>query len=249
MAQYISGVKEQSSHADYREDVSLNKKKLFKIINNDCLKFKDKIKDYELLILDPPFDQWDKVPKFCNKTILCFTNFQNREKITDIYGTPKIEIIWHFKDGRWVSHNFPRLTHENILIYGKTDNAFVGETNINTPIKKGKGHIGKTKMQERIYYPKEKKQLNSVLEYPRNVQTGVWSKPKALINDLINFINPSSVCDPFMGSGVVAELCAEYNINYLGIEKDKTIFLNTENKLNKIFNQLDFFLEKQYVHE
>ena len=217
--------------------------KVFEIINDDCLNLKNKIKNYELLILDPPFDQWGKVPKFNNKTIICFTNFQNREKITNIYGTPKIELIWHFKDGRWVSNNFPRLTHENILIYGKTDNAFVGEINKNTPMKKGKGHIGKTKMKERIYYPKEKKQLNSVLEYPRNVQTGVWVKPKLLINDLINFINPLSVCDCFMGSGVTGEICAEYCINYLGIEKDKTIFLNTKNKLNKIFNQLDFFLE------
>ena len=75
------------------------------------------------------------------------------------------------------------------------------------------------------------------------MQTRVWAKPKLLINDLINFINPLSVCDCFMGSGVTGEICAEYCINYLGIEKDKTIFLNTKNKLNKIFNQLDFFLE------
>ena len=75
----------------------------------------------------PSFDKWNEMQKIPVKAkpMICFTNFQNRHHL---FGNPKFEMIWHFKDGRWVSNKMPRHTHEHILIYGELRyDAFTGE--------------------------------------------------------------------------------------------------------------------------
>ena len=157
----------------------------------DCQELLPTLKN-DFVFLDPPFNIYEEIKFPWFETCLAFTNWQNRKHITNKIGEPRIEMIWHFADGRWVSPNMPRITHESILIYGKTGYADVGEKNTlyGQKIKKGMGSIGKDNLGERIYEPKERKQLNSVLTYPRNVNSdlGCWSKPLNLIYTLFKFV-------------------------------------------------------------
>lgn len=61
-----------------------------------------------------------------------------------------------------------------------------------------------------------------------------WRKPPSIIKRLLlnhyDYTNPY-VFDPFMGSGVVAEVCQSMGIPYIGIEKDKIEFENTRSLL------------------
>tara|TARA_R100000808_G_C2085415_1_gene107763 strand:- start:51 stop:719 length:669 start_codon:yes stop_codon:yes gene_type:complete len=217
------------------------------LVNADYRDYLDLKTKHDFLFLDPPFDIYKDIelPNF--KTCVAFSNWQNRGFVTKKLGEPRIEMIWHFEDGRWVSHNMPRITHENILIYGETGNANVGNKNSShgSKIKKGISSIGKSKLGKRIYEPKERKQLNSVLCYPRNVSSelGVWSKPTNLIFNIFEFIGKKQVVDPFMGSGTAAIVSLKLNINYLGIEKDKKIFDLACNRVEKFLDQKDLFLK------
>lgn len=184
---------------------------------------------YDLAMFDPPFDKWvdvSVIPKA--KTYVCFTNFQNRHHVVNLFGNPKFEMIWHFMDGRWVSNKMPRHTHEHILIYGELRyDAFTGEPIENRkPIKKGKGSIGKdTNLGERTYHPRERKMLNSVITVPRNVgkELGVWGKPIDLVLPIMEWLtdNGETVWDGFAGSGTFGCVAKALNLEYVGIEIDE----------------------------
>ena len=203
--------------------------------------------DIDLLFLDPPFNLYEQIhiPNF--KTCIAFTNWQNRGYLTTKLGEPRIEMIWHFADGRWVSPNMPRITHESILIYGTTDNANVGIENIlhGKKIKKGIGSIGADKLGPRVYEPKKRKQLNSVLIYPRNVNSelGCWSKPVDLLHNLFEFSGDRQIVDPFMGSGSAAIAAIKLNQKYIGIEKDIKTFDNACYRIDAFLKQGDLFRE------
>tara|TARA_R100000231_G_scaffold139111_1_gene119283 strand:+ start:1438 stop:2124 length:687 start_codon:yes stop_codon:yes gene_type:complete len=206
------------------------------ITNIDCYSISHE-KEYDLAMLDPPFDKWNEMQKIPvkAKTYVCFTNFQNRHHVQNIFGNPKFEMIWHFKDGRWVSNKMPRHTHEHILIYGELRyDAFTGEiSNNRKPIKKGKGSIGRdTDLGERTYTPRERKMLNSVIEIPRNVgkELGVWGKPIDLIYPIMSWLTEEneSVWDGFAGSGTFGCVAKSLSLQYDGfeIDKDTTIAAN-----------------------
>ena len=177
----------------------------------------------DLIVLDPPFEIWGETPIYDAKSIVCFTNFRYRHYVEMRYGEPRMELIWHFKDGRWTSHKLPRTTHETILYYGESGEAYVGERQDQTPKKKGKGSIGVHKMQERVYTPRPNKALNSVLCYPRNVSNpfGCWGKPLKLMEDIIKWSGAQSVFDPYAGSGTTARACSNLAIPCVMIEKNK----------------------------
>lgn len=201
---------------------------------------------YDLVIYDPPFNEWDKITKIipANNTI-CFTNFQNRHHVEALFGIPKFEIIWYFKDGRWVSHNMPRLTHQSILIYGGLKNhAYVGETNTDrTPVNKGRGCVGKDKLEERIYTPRDRKMLNSVIEIPRNVgkQLGVWGKPLPLCTQLLEWLCSTGdrVFDPYAGSGSFACAAFDLGIKYIGCEIDFDTHQKAMERISKHTNAIE----------
>lgn len=204
---------------------------------------------YDLAIFDPPFNIWNSIKKIPKaKNYLCFTNFQNRSFVEKIFGKPKFELIWYFKDGRWVSNNMPRITHENILIYGELKNsAFTGNINTNKKsVKKGKSCIGKDKnLGNRIYTPKEFKMLNSVLEVPRDVKKplGVWSKPLKLVMPLMKWLvnKNDKVFDGYMGSGTFAICCHDLNVNYTGYEICENNFKIANDRVNAHTAQLRLY--------
>jgi DNA modification methylase len=147
-----------------------------------------------------------------------------------MFGVPKFELIWFFRDGRWVSHNMPRLTHEHIMIYGELrHDAYTGKHNADrNPMKKGKGCIGKDKnLGNRIYTPKDRKLLNSVIEVPRHVgkELGVWGKPIDLIKPIMEWLTckGETVWDGFAGSGTFAVVAKDLELEYDGYEIDKSV--------------------------
>ena len=178
---------------------------------------------HDLLFLDPPFNAYEKArfPRF--STTLAFTNWQNRDAVTSILGTPRCELVWHFSVGRWTSHKLPRQTHELILAYGQTGEAYVGEEQDTTPIKKSRGCVGKSFMGPRMYRPRPRKILGSVINCPRAVNgpLGAWGKPLPLIKTLLEWADRESVLDPFCGGGTTLLAARELGITAVGIELDE----------------------------
>ena len=190
----------------------------------ECEDVRDQMQNAPAVFLDPPFDKWNEVKSWPNKTKVCFTNWQNRAAVEKLFGVPRCEIVWHFRDGRWVSHNMPRITHETILIYGPTGSAYVGEMNADrTPRNKGNGCVGRDKLAERIYTPRERKALNSVLEYPRNVsgEMGCWGKPVALMRDLLAWLDVPEIADPYAGACSASVAARELGIRVIASERDE----------------------------
>jgi site-specific DNA-methyltransferase (adenine-specific) len=181
-----------------------------------------------LLVADPPFDLWtdlgDLVAGHESRTVAAFTSFQHRHAVESALGRARVEIVWHFRDGRWVSHSFPRLCHTSILVYGDVGDAYVGdEIHDRTPQRKGLGSVGKDVMAMHTYRPRERKILNSVIEAPRTVADGVWAKPAAVVAPLLAWLaDPEQVViDPFMGGGSVLRAAKDLGIPAIGVELDE----------------------------
>lgn len=175
-----------------------------------------------LLILDPPFDLWADVPKVEAATVVAFTSWQHRRHVEALYGVPRTELIWSFDDGRWVSHQLPRITHETILVYGPTASAYVGDRTDGIPRRKGAGHVGRDLMPERTYVPRDRKALGSVMAFPRDVSTGVWTKPLPLIQRLVEWCHTDGyVLDPYAGSGTTLVAAKSLGLRSIGIEIDE----------------------------
>jgi hypothetical protein len=216
------------------------------IVNSD---YKNGSGIYDLAMLDPPFDIWkniDWIPKA--KTYCCFTNFQNRHHVEKLFGIPKFEIIWYFKNGRWVNHKMPRLTHEHILIYGELRyDAYTGEfNNDRKPMKKGKGCIGRDKnLGDRVYIPRERKILNSVMEVSRNVRNelGLWGKPIELVKPIMEWLTCENekVYDGFAGSGTFGVIAKELKLQYEGFEINETTCEKANKRIQQSTKKLSLF--------
>ncbi|MGB1611456.1 MAG: DNA methyltransferase [Flavobacteriaceae bacterium] len=202
--------------------------------------YRDISTDADIAVYDPPFDIWKDVEIVTNaKTTICFTNHKNRKFVEQKLGYPKIELIWHFKDGRWVSHKHPRHTHEYIMVYGDIANeCYVGDLVENrTPVNKGFGCVGRDKLAKRVYTPRERKMLNSVIEIPRNVgkTMGVWGKPKKLVDQILDWLGYENAVlwDGFAGSGVFGRSAIERGMHYIGCDIETGEFSISDQKQNK----------------
>ena len=193
------------------------------------ISYRENTGTFDVAVFDPPFDIWEEIDYIPEaKTYICFTNFQNRHFVDALFGVPRFEMIWYFKDGRWVSHKMPRHTHEHILIYGELKNeAYTGAYNWDfTPQKKGRGSIGRDKnLAERYYIPRKRKILNSVIEVPRRTTNtlGIWEKPEKLVMPIFEWLisEGDNVWDGFAGSGIFGVCCKKLKANYFGSELDK----------------------------
>ena len=212
----------------------------------DCREILPTLGRADLIVADPPFDEWTQI-KLPEHTLMCFTNWQNRHKITDQFGNPRIEMIWHFSDGRWVSPNMPRITHESILIYGKTGDAAVGDRNPDAgrSISKGHSSLGKDKIAGRIYTPKERRHIDSVQVFPRNVSgpLGVWTKPVALMERLVEFSGAATILDPFLGSGTTGVAALRLGRQFVGIEVDPDHFDIACKRIEAVWREPRLFQE------
>ena len=66
-------------------------------------------------------------------------------------------------------------------------------------------------------------------------------KPVALMKWVLSMINPTSVLDPFMGSGPVGVACEEMGIPYIGIEIDETYFNTAKERITEASKQMRLF--------
>lgn len=66
-------------------------------------------------------------------------------------------------------------------------------------------------------------------------------KPVALMKWVLSLINPSSVLDPFMGSGPVGVACADMGIPYVGIEINETYFNTARERITEASKQMRLF--------
>lgn len=215
----------------------------------DCKKMGELINDAEVLIADPPYNEWQNtILPFCNRTVLAFTNYQNRTRCeAAISRQLRTELIWHFPDGRWVSPSLPRQNHANILVFGETGSADAGEKQCRPIQRKGQSAIGTWKQEGRIYDPKPRAHIPSVITLPRNMSNaaGGFGKPVALLELLIRWIGGDSVCDPFMGSGTTGVACVNLGRKFIGIEKEPKYFNIACQRIQDAVNQPRLFDDQE----
>jgi DNA modification methylase len=206
---------------------------MVEIYQGDCRNVLPEIdcEEFGLLFLDPPFNVYEEFsiedfPK--TKTIIAFTNPKNRFAVYEMLGKPRFELIWNMgvKDGRWNTHKGPLAIHEAILVYGETGEAYVGDYNTDRTPRKLKGSVGSGEWkatEDKWYVPRERKLLTSVLSYPQDKdnQIGRWGKPLAMVERLIEWVDPDSIIDPFMGSGTTLVAGRNLKIPTVGIELEQ----------------------------
>ena len=158
------------------------------IYNGDCLSIMPLLStggfdEFDLLFLDAPFQiykdfQKEDFPE--TKTVVAFTNSPNVHYLYEMFGKPRFELIWKMgnTNARWTTHYGPLTVHETILVWGETGEAYVGEYNKNrVPVKTS------SRWGEKIYTPRERKMIYSVLEYPQdggNASNGMGRMGKPL---------------------------------------------------------------------
>ena len=201
----------------------------------------------DVLIADPPYDIWADVSlNFNNETVVAFTNYQNRHSCEHAIARKlRTEVVWHYPDGRWVSESLPRQTHAAILIYGRTATAAAGDLQYKKTQRKGDSAIGTWKQQGRVYVPKDRGHLASVITMPRNMSNdaGGFGKPVALIEMLLRYIGANSVADPFMGSGTTGVAALKNGYRFVGVERDKKLFEIACERIKAAYQQPSLFEE------
>jgi hypothetical protein len=178
---------------------------------------------WDVLLLDPPFDQWTNVPELDGRTVIAFTTHQHRPEVERRYGKPRTELVWVSDTGRWVSHNLPLIRHETILVYGETGESYVGDKTDGIPVRKGGGSVGRDTYATRTYVPRDRKALTSVMEYSRDLSAplGVWQKPLGMISRLLEWSAGRGVLDPYAGSGTTLVAAKALGIRAVGVEIDE----------------------------
>ena len=208
------------------------------IYNDDCLSIMPLLwtggyEEFDLLFLDAPFQiykdfQKEDFPE--TKTVVAFTNSSNVHYLYELFGKPRFELIWKMgnRNARCTPHYGPLTVHETILVWGETGEAYVGEYNtdrtprkIGSNIRSGEGRLSGHK----IYTPRERKMIYSVLDYPQdggNASNGMgrMGKPLKLMEILLEWVNPKTILDPFMGSVTTLEASRNLGMHTIGIEKE-----------------------------
>ena len=188
---------------------------------------------FDLLFLDPPFQIYKDLEKELfpvTKTVVAFSNAANVHYLYEMFGKPRFELIWKMGNGnaRWTTHYGPLTVHENILVWGETGEAYVGEYNTDFTPRKLRSNIGSGDDRLdgfKIYTPRERKLIYSVLDFPQdggNASNGMgrMGKPLKLMELLLEWINPETILDPFMGSGTTLEAGRNLKMHTIAIEKE-----------------------------
>lgn len=215
--------------------------------NELILELKDNSVD--LIILDPDYQDWDKL---CNDgfidqcirvlkksgNIICFTkqpfDYNLRNNINHLF---RREFVWTFSNGgAWVSKKMPLVSFQKLFWLTKSKEFYVN-------VRTGLNYNPKTKNVKRKNkvwegYNEEGKDFNLSEEgtwirdhyHFNKPHTGkIPSKPKELIRILINCFSPDNgiVLDPFMGSGISYIVSKELERDFIGFEIE-------QERINKI---------------
>jgi site-specific DNA-methyltransferase (adenine-specific) len=199
------------------------------IYHGDCREILPHLKPAgrpDLLILDPPFTEWEHVEHVDARTVLAFTSWQHRHHAEALYGRPRTEVVWHFLDGRWVSHHLPITTHATILVWGELNEVYVGEEQDQTPRKiAAHSHMPRMVSPRTQYVPRPRKALTSVLIHPHNPTgqpLGRWSKPVPVVRQLVEWAAMGPyLLDPFMGAGTSLRVAKDLGMRAVGIDLEE----------------------------
>lgn len=215
-----------------------------KLINGDALVemslFDDK--SFDLIVLDPDYQDWERMCReglICqavrllkpNGNIICFTkqpfDFELRCEVNYMM---RREIVWTFTNGgAWVSNNLPLVSFQKIYWCSPFDKPFfnprTGENySENTKaFKRANKVFGGYNEEGRDFIPSEDGTwLRDHIHENKPTCGAIPAKPTRLMQLLVKCFCPQdgSVFDPFMGSGVLFDICRAWQIQYTGIELD-----------------------------
>jgi site-specific DNA-methyltransferase (adenine-specific) len=216
-----------------------------KLYCGDALDLFDNIEDasIDLTILDPDYQDWDKLCedglimqaiRVTKQTgnIICFTkqpfDYNLRNEVNNIF---RREIIWSFSNGgAWVSKRMPLVSFQKIFWLTLSKEFYI---DVRTGLDYNEG-TKSMKRSSKVWegYKEEGKQFEKSDEgtwirdhyhYNKPHCGKIPAKPKDLMKIFIKCFCPESgiVLDPFFGSGITGEVCRAMNRNFIGFEKDK----------------------------
>lgn len=227
------------------------------IKNADCFdEFKNiKDKTIDLVCVDLPYGQtackwdsvidlskmWDELKRVCKKgavyVFFCTTKFGH----SLISSNPKwfrYDLVWQKSKsvGFLSSKKLPLRQHEMIYIFYKKWNVYNPQKTIGKPYTtKGRGTVG-------VYNSKRIDAINKGDRYPTSIikfnnpkkSIHRTQKPVSILEWLIKTYSNENdiVLDFTMGSGSAIEACMNTNRKYIGIEKDKDIYLIAKDRLD-----------------
>lgn len=221
------------------------------LFQGDCFDIYQNIKA-DLILTDPPYGLtnckwdtpidlvrfWSLVSECSSGKAICFsqTPFDKVLGCSNIKNL-KYEIIWEktLPTGFLNAKKMPLKSHENILVFGKLDYY----------PQKSKGKMKKTysSANAECYGYHKKMPYHSDERYPKTVvkfskeqkkhRFHPTQKPLALMEYLIKTYSKEgdTIFDPFMGSGTTGVACKNLNRNFIGIEKDETIFITAKKRI------------------
>lgn len=185
----------------------------------------------DCVILDPNFEDWSEfsalVPHDQPEFLLTFSRQPTTTKLIIGFSLAyefRECLIWHDPQPIWVSDAMALKTHEEICVFRAGTHKpaiFAGELNGAQGGSKGSSSIGRWKpATNHIYAPRARKQLTSVLIYPRDLSSelGRWQKPLPLMACLLRAFCQQTVLDPFMGSGTTLRAAKDLGLEAVGIE-------------------------------
>ena len=230
---------------------------LDRIYNDDCMNRLWELDDHsvDLTILDPNYDDWDKLCKeglICQSVrvtkltgnIIMFTkqpfDYNLRNEINHIF---RREIVWTFcNGGAWVSKRMPLVSFQKLYWCTLSKDFYFNErTGVDysdgtrdfkrsSKVFEGYKADGKqfTKSSEGVW-------LRDHLHYNKPSFGSIPAKPIELVGILLRCFCPDGgiVLDPFMGSGTTAVACRQMQRHYIGFEISKECCDLIRNRLDK----------------
>ena len=216
-----------------------------KVIHGDAMNLIADLDDnsIDLTILDPNYQDWDKLCKegLINEAfrvtkptgnIICFTkqpfDFNLRNQVNHIF---RREIIWSFSNGgAWVSKKMPLVSFQKIYWLTKSNDFYIDvrtglDYNKETKsIKRSNKVFGNYKADGKQFDKSEDGTwIRDHYHFNKPQMGEIPAKPKELINILIKCFctENGTVLDPFFGSGIVGEVCVFLNRKFIAFEIDE----------------------------
>lgn len=197
----------------------------------------------DLTILDPDYQDWDKLCEqglICqavrvtkiNGNIICFTkqpfDYNLRNEVNHIF---RREIIWSFSNGgAWVSKRMPLVSFQKIFWLTLSNHFYIDvRTGLNyskntKSMKRSNKVFGDYKAEGRQFEKSDEGTWIRDHYHFNKPHTGkIPAKPKDLIQILIKCFCPENgiVLDPFFGSGMVGDVCQKLNRKFIAYEIDE----------------------------
>ena len=201
---------------------------------------------------------WKQVNRICKDTTPMFFTCSTKFGVSLINSNPKnfrYDLVWvkSAPCGFLNAKKMPMKKHEMVYVFYKKlplydlsshSHKFIKEQDEKYVISETYGNGGKdtqnkSPRKHKILYKKSEYDPplpNSILEIKREKGKHATQKPTALIEWCLKYYSNEGdkVLDPTMGSGSTGVACKNMNRQFIGIEKDETIFKDAVDRINLI---------------